>query len=115
MISFGYNSHGELGTGDAIVDERWQPTQIAYFKDNGVGIAKMECGSRHALVLSDSGELWTWGGNGQGQCGHGTDEEKQEECYEPKRVRSIRNVRDVRCVAGHLYFCVFFFENEKEK
>lgn len=36
-----------------------------------VQVATVACGAHHSMVLTVSGDLWTWGANGDGQCGVG--------------------------------------------
>jgi alpha-tubulin suppressor-like RCC1 family protein len=64
---FGQNSYGELGIGD--LDERHVPTKLSLF-DN-IDISQVAAGNEHTVVLTKSGQVYTFGFNGSGQLGHG--------------------------------------------
>ena len=93
MLSFGDNSDGELGIGDSDLEEQWKPTQIAYFKENSVCVAKAECGFCHILALSVAGDLFGWGRNEEGQCGQGTD--AKEKYSAPMKIDVNGKVTDI--------------------
>jgi alpha-tubulin suppressor-like RCC1 family protein len=70
--TFGDNFYGQLGHGD--IEERYVPTEIqrninGLHKD--VRIIDISCGSKHTVLLSDDGGIWTFGNNEHGQLGDG--------------------------------------------
>lgn len=65
VMSWGYNSSGELGNGNTQTDPVPKPVEgIA----NAIGVA---AGSSHALVLLANGTVLAWGGNYRGELGLG--------------------------------------------
>ena len=37
-------------------------------------IIDVKCGAAHNVALDINGDVYSWGHNGHGQCGHGTDD-----------------------------------------
>eukprot|EP00127_Corallochytrium_limacisporum_P006312 Clim_evm23s225 gene=Clim_evmTU23s225 len=77
MLSTGSNSHGQLGNGrsgygDKFVMARGAITIESVILPNGFdnrNILDMACGSRHSVVVMDTGEVIVWGDNTHGQLG----------------------------------------------
>lgn len=67
IYTWGNNSLGELGLGDK--ENRVIPTLVSTLQN--VRILKISCGSSHSFAISDSGIVYSWGKNNQGQCGIG--------------------------------------------
>jgi len=63
LYSFGFNDRGQLGLGDAKV--RWSPTLVESLSD--VKIKHVSCGTSHAGIVTDTGDVWMWGSNDCGQ------------------------------------------------
>lgn len=59
---------------------------------------KVCCGGQHAAVLTDCGEIFTWGRGGFGRLGHGN----REVVDSPKRIEALAGVP---CVQVHFSFC----------
>lgn len=76
VITFGCNDDGQLGRGER---RRWTtiedvttanyPQQIGSLRGHDVVAAS--CGSRHSMVLTSQGEVFSWGWGATGQLGHG--------------------------------------------
>lgn len=66
-FSWGSNSHGELGTGDAV--PRTKPAPVPAL--NSIRPLHVACGSEHSIALLETGELVAWGSNNHGQLGLG--------------------------------------------
>jgi alpha-tubulin suppressor-like RCC1 family protein len=76
LWTFGRGWQGRLGHGD--IENRLVPTRVAAFGP-GAGeerAAAVSAGAGHTLVATDSGGLWTFGGGGEGQLGHGDHEDQ---------------------------------------
>lgn len=76
-------------------------------------IIEISCGDHHSAALSDSGEVFTWGGGGQynrGQCGHGD----LKEVENPKRVEYfVKNKnRGIKVVCGGYHTMVLCDDNQ---
>ena len=74
-----YGCGGKLGLGDINegfledVDdtEVYIPQKFPYFEKNGIRIVDVACGKNHTLALDESGKVYSWGYNTEGQCGIG--------------------------------------------
>ncbi|MEP7307240.1 MAG: hypothetical protein ABJA98_17145 [Acidobacteriota bacterium] len=55
---------------------------------DGIAGPAVAAGGQHAVVLTDSGVLWAWGGNGYGQLGDGTTTAK----VAPTQIMTISGV-----------------------
>lgn len=69
--TFGAGIFGALGQGYNFTDQ-WWPTQVTALKDEFV--IDVKCGQHHTVVLTDKGEIWTWGMSRHGQCGRPREE-----------------------------------------
>lgn len=70
VFSFGNNSYGQLGQGDLV--ERFEPTPITHDSLAGVKIIDIKAGSRHSVLVSDSGDVYVMGYNQNGYLGIGS-------------------------------------------
>ncbi|XP_071943123.1 alsin-like isoform X2 [Antedon mediterranea] len=64
--SWGKGNVGQLGQGDVL--DRPQPTAIRHLSNKN--IAQVVAGSGHSIAISNSGQIYTWGSNTDGQLGH---------------------------------------------
>lgn len=67
--SLGLNHRGQLGHGD--LQQRMEPIVIEAL--DGIKVISVTCGRWHNLVLSESGDLYSWGWNAHKQLGHSSD------------------------------------------
>lgn len=81
--SWGDNSSGELGTGDASIT-RTIPMPVYTL----TGVKSIAAGDFHALALEPDGTVWSWGDNSFGQLGVTTVRSSNS----PVNVRSLNNV-----------------------
>ena len=72
VYSAGYNDYGNLGLQHKKTDTYRKPTLIEFFVDNGLKIIRLATGTHHALALTESGQVYSWGYNSNGQVGNGT-------------------------------------------
>lgn len=93
LMTFGCGDDGLLGHGD----ERGQgrPTRVSGLSSEVV--ASVEIGDMHMAVVTEAGEVYTWGWNGCGQLGHGDFEPR----LVPTKVRNLYGVESVGCGAAH--------------
>ncbi|HEY1640476.1 MAG TPA: hypothetical protein VGG35_07305 [Streptosporangiaceae bacterium] len=68
LLAWGYNGSGELGNGSTT--EQHRPVRVQLPK--GVRITAISAGFDHALALTRTGRVLSWGGNFAGQLGDGT-------------------------------------------
>lgn len=65
--TWGYNVYGQLGTGNTT--QSLIPVSIS----SGFSLGKQVAGGfRHSLVISQTGAVWAWGNNSNGQLGTGS-------------------------------------------
>ncbi|MCF7826663.1 MAG: choice-of-anchor D domain-containing protein [Candidatus Marinimicrobia bacterium] len=71
LLAWGLNDYGQLGTGD-----NSSLTNAAAINLDGIlagkTISAIAAGVAHTVVLTDEGEIYTWGGNTLGQLGNGS-------------------------------------------
>jgi len=94
--AWGSNSQGQLGDGrggSRYDDKKSTPGRIPDLVDV-IGIA---CGGTHSLAVKRDGTVWAWGGNGQGQLGHGTTETRKV----PVLVRGLSEVKAVAAAMSY--------------
>ena len=66
IFSLGLGSHGQLGLGD--LESRSSLSLIEGIA--GIKIKMISCGGWHCLVVSESGDMYSWGWNRHSQLGH---------------------------------------------
>ena len=67
IYSFGKNTKGQLGLKDN--KERTSPTINELLIKDGERITDISCGFKHVIALGNSGKVFSWGSNSNGQCG----------------------------------------------
>ena len=67
LWAWGANQHGQLGMGDQL--QRNAPSKVQLSNDLQIVLA--HCGASHSVALSVTGLMLSWGGNENGQLGHG--------------------------------------------
>lgn len=91
VYSWGWGDFGRLGHGDCT--DVFVPRLVDFF--NGMAVKQVACGDTHTLVCTDSGELYTFGRNQNGQLGHGN----TNDLLSPQRVAGLQG-KVVTSVAG---------------
>lgn len=64
---------------------------------SGHVVTAVTCGSYHTAAVTNSGDLYTWGGGMYGKLGHGNESGNAV----PKRVSGIANIRNIACGSRH--------------
>jgi uncharacterized repeat protein (TIGR02543 family) len=72
VITWGFNSNGQLGDGTVI--DKYRPTDITSQFNLGTNekITSISIGESHSAALTSTGRLFTWGLNSDGQLGNQT-------------------------------------------
>lgn len=95
VYAWGRGEDGQLGLGDT--NDQYKPMVVEALKDKNV--VQVACGSGHTVVLSEDGDVYTWGRGDDGRLGHGDNGWK----YVPRLVDVVRskNIRQVTCGSYH--------------
>jgi len=83
--AWGNNYDGQLGDGThGSENNRYTPVQVVMELggDPLAGVAAVAAGGGHTIALKGDGTVWTWGDNGSGQLGDGTNVDR----YTPVQV-----------------------------
>ena len=92
VFSFGDGDYGILGHGDT--DKQLLPKLIEAM--GGKKVVQVSAGQWHSLVLTESGEVYSFGDGSDGRLGHGD----QEDQNLPKLIEAMRGKRVVQVSAG---------------
>ena len=61
-------------------------------------IEQISCGSTHVLVLTEEGDVYSWGFGESGACGHGNSD---KDVFRPKKlVTKLENTQGVKFISG---------------
>ncbi|XP_051913396.1 retinitis pigmentosa GTPase regulator b isoform X3 [Hippocampus zosterae] len=94
VYATGGNSEGQLGLGDC--DERTSFQRLKFFDSYGP-IKMLAAGSNTSAALTESGELFMWGDNSEGQVGLG----KESHSCSPQEVSAGQPIAWVSCGYYH--------------
>lgn len=83
---WGFGKGGRLGTGSEF--DRIEPTRLDSLESTP--IQKVAAGENHTLVLSRTGQVFSWGSNSFGQLGHPGKSNSSLSRLTPKRVDAFR-------------------------
>jgi alpha-tubulin suppressor-like RCC1 family protein len=106
--SWGNGRSGRLGHGDEISQP--EPRRIRAFGGAGKPrVKQIASGEHHTIVVSDNGDVFTWGSDRFGQLGHGVRftsnalhgaAVNNAACLEPRRVEALRREYVLHVAAG---------------
>ena len=91
VYACGYKINQRGLTDDADIGQESMniPTEIRYFKENGIKIIDIAAGYKHSLALDEEGKLFGYGANKYGQCGDGT----YDDVKEPKLIETLNDYK----------------------
>ena len=69
LFSIGSNEFGQLGLNDRQLKFTTAPLLVQEAKNMNVTIKQIATGSAHNLILTDNGQIFSWGSNFKGECG----------------------------------------------
>ena len=98
VLSFSPGLYGRLGHADE--EDQLRPKAIEALR--GKRVVAMAAGGGHSLVLTDRGDVFSFGYGREGQLGHGD----RADQLEPKRIEALRGVRVVAIAAGERHSMV---------
>mgnify|MGYP001796186713 CR=1 FL=1 len=106
----GENESGKLGLEDSQLDDTSQLQKINSIEDKVISVA---CGGNHTAAVTVKGHLYMFGNGENGQLGLSS---RTMECFQPRRVSNLGNIKIKRVACGesftaaitkhgHLYTC----------
>ncbi|MEI6343701.1 MAG: YDG domain-containing protein, partial [Verrucomicrobiota bacterium] len=99
--AWGRNGAGQLG--DGTTEESVEPVEVSRGEmTEGVVFVGLSAGWQHSVGLGSDGRAYAWGGNGSGQLGDGTVQEK----WEPAAVEGIEAGAGLKAVHAGGQFSV---------
>ncbi|CAB5135926.1 unnamed protein product [Rhizophagus irregularis] len=104
VFSWGSGRFGQLGHGE-FTNSLEKPTSIEFFQ--GLRVKEIACGGFHSAVITDSGDLYTFGWNHFGRLGISSGKDSMVNCAEPSLIEfggenDIElNVLKVACGSAH--------------
>ncbi|PFH38145.1 regulator of chromosome condensation (RCC1) repeat-containing protein [Besnoitia besnoiti] len=87
---WGSNEEGQLGLGEGVEEDQYEPVQLECFS---TPIRRVACGAKHCLAIAQYGDVFAWGANEEGQLGLGV----VRPSFEPAAVTAIRQAIEVYC------------------
>lgn len=97
LYSWGWGDFGRLGTGDC--RDVFIPYPLPAMA--GKTVVSVACGDTHTLVATDTGELWSFGRNQNGQLGLGS----IQDSLSPQLVAALQGKRVMRVACGAEHSC----------
>lgn len=105
--TFGKGQHGQLGHGT--IEHCFTPTPLPFID---VKIVHVAAGDLHTVVVSDKGDVYTFGCGEHGRLGHGS----RSDISSPRLITSLKDIKITYCSAGlthtalldekgHVYAC----------
>ena len=105
VLSFGGRIGGQLGHGD--VNKLLKPKVIEAL--GGVRVVAIAAGDDHSMVLTDAGEVLSFGWGMCGRLGHG---DEAEDKRKPEVIKALRGRRVVAIAAGRAHSMVLTDEGK---
>lgn len=90
VYTFGRGSRGQLGHGQ--LDDESSPRLVEAVA--GIKIVEIAAGGWHSAAVSQDGDLYTWGWNGNGQLGLSTSSREQEKTVGIMATPHITDIQD---------------------
>ncbi|CAN4091448.1 unnamed protein product [Withania somnifera] len=105
VFTWGSNREGQLGY--TSVDTQPTPRRVSSLRSKVVAVA---AANKHTAVVSDLGEVFTWGCNKEGQLGYGTSNSASN--YAPRVVEYLKEKAFVRVAAAKYHTVVLGSDGE---
>ncbi|OVA00878.1 Regulator of chromosome condensation [Macleaya cordata] len=105
VFTWGSNREGQLGY--TSVDTQPTPRRVSSLRSKIVAVA---AANKHTSVISDSGEVFTWGCNKEGQLGYGTSNSASN--YTPRLVEYLKGKVFVGVTAAKYHTIVLGADGE---
>lgn len=117
LFSFGWGMYGQLGQGDLTNEFLPRPIDFASetgdvdagdYDDDDEDIVDCACGLWHAVAITESGKVYTWGYGKDGQMGHGTNKGSTV----PQLVTALKDVRATQVCCGTRHTAILTDQGE---
>ncbi|GJS05233.1 ankyrin repeat-containing protein [Tanacetum coccineum] len=105
VFTWGSNREGQLGY--TSVDTQATPRRVSSLKSKIVAVA---AANKHTAVVSDSGEVFTWGCNKEGQLGYGTSNSSSN--YTPRLIEYLKGKKFILVSAAKYHTMVLGADGE---
>lgn len=99
LFTFGMNEDGQCGIDyeEGNFGNIFSPITVSYFLSNRIIVSAVSTGSRHTLVLSSDGDIYSWGWGHLGQLGHGDNLSVSS----PRKIDSLSKITSVSAGGMH--------------
>lgn len=97
LYVWGSNEYGILAVDPDTSQSDHSAVPLPIELDPGVAVRQIDCGSLHVAVLSQAGDVFSWGCGGFGRLGLGDEDDR----YSPQAVQLRGSPRVVQVSAGH--------------
>ncbi|KAF3773894.1 Inhibitor of Bruton tyrosine kinase [Nymphaea thermarum] len=105
VFTWGSNREGQLGY--TSVDTQPTPRRVSSLRSKIIAVA---AANKHTVVVSESGEVFTWGCNKEGQLGYGTSNSASN--YVPRGVEYLKGKQFVSVSAAKYHTVVLGTDGE---
>ncbi|CAN6465033.1 unnamed protein product [Victoria cruziana] len=105
VFTWGSNREGQLGY--TSVDTQPTPRRVSMLRNKVIAVA---AANKHTAVVSESGEVFTWGCNKEGQLGYGTSNSASN--YVPRVVECLKGKQFVSVSAAKYHTVVLGTDGE---
>ena len=96
LYSWGANRYGQLGVTGTNTYKQSSP--VALHLPHGItSVVDFSCGEEHSALLTDKGEVYTWGYGNDGQLGH----KDKQNLTQPCKLKFEHKICKVVCGGGH--------------
>ncbi|XP_066933658.1 probable E3 ubiquitin-protein ligase HERC4 [Clytia hemisphaerica] len=96
VFAWGKNSYGQLGLGN--VEDKCYPTKVKLSLPQGQSVRYIACGEEHSVLLSSTGNIFTFGCGSSGQLGHNSFSDE----HIPKMVVELgSSITNISCGRKH--------------
>ncbi|XP_073878121.1 RCC1 and BTB domain-containing protein 2 isoform X11 [Macaca fascicularis] len=105
VFAWGYNNSGQVGSGSTV--NQPIPRRVTGCLQNKV-VVTIACGQMCCMAVVDTGEVYVWGYNGNGQLGLGSSGNQPTPC----RVAALQGIRVQRVACGYAHTLVLTDEGQ---
>lgn len=110
LYTFGRGDSGQLGITDGLPEVGFAADKpVSVFLDKGKKndkIQQITCGSNHNMVLTEKGDVYTWGFGDMNALGHGREQDE----FRPRKMK-LSSSSHVRFLAAGGQHSAFIIEN----